>query len=141
MKTIKLIIVGLFLCVTGIVSAQNEQIYKVVEKMPVYNNDESGMEFRKFIAQNVQFPEVAKKEQAQATIFVQFLVNSKGEVKDVEVLRVKQIGDKKLSKEVNDAFSNEAIRVVKLSEKWTPGKQKNEPVTVQFVMPINFKLN
>ena len=50
---------------------------------------------------------------------------------------------KKLEKTQESAGSTleaEALRVVQLMPKWTPGKQKGKPVRVKFNVPISFRL-
>ena len=61
---------------------------------------------------------------------LQFIVNKKGEVKDVKVLRG-----------VNKWLDAEAVRVVKAMPNWKPGLQHGKPVSVIYNLPINFKLH
>jgi TonB family protein len=59
-------------------------------------------------------------------------VNKEGEVVDVEVMRG-----------VKDApmLDAEAVRVVKMMPKWTPGRMGGKPVRTRFVLPITFKFD
>jgi protein TonB len=105
-----------------------EEVFFIVEDMPQFQN--GGKEkFREYIAQNLQYPPIAAENGIAGKVFVQFAVNAKGEVVDVVVVRG-----------VDPALDKEAIRVVKSSPKWTPGKQRGRPVKVQFTFPIVFVL-
>jgi TonB family protein len=105
-----------------------EEIFTVVEEMPKFQGKD-GEGFREYIAQNIIYPEEAKKNGIQGMVFVQFTVNEKGEVVDVIVVRG-----------VSPSLDAEAIRVTQSSPLWEPGKQKGKPVDVQFTFPINFAL-
>ena len=85
--------------------------------------------FREWIAKNLQYPPIAAENGISGRVFVQFAVNAQGEVVDVKVVRG-----------VDPALDKEAVRVVKSSPRWTPGKQRGRPVKVQFTFPIVFVL-
>lgn len=105
-----------------------EEVFFIVEDMPKFQG--GGKEkFREYIAQNLQYPAIAAENGISGRVFVQFAVNNKGQVVDVIVVRG-----------VDPALDKEAIRVVKSSPKWTPGKQRGRPVKVQFTFPIVFVL-
>jgi TonB family protein len=106
-----------------------EDIFTVVEEMPSFQG-KGEIGFREYIAQNIIYPEVAKKNGIIGKVYVQFTVNSKGEVADVKVVRG-----------VDPSLDAEAVRVVESSPLWQPGKQKGKPVDVQFTFPINFTLD
>lgn len=105
-----------------------EEVFFIVEDMPQFQG--GGKEkFREYIAKNLQYPPIAAENGISGRVFVQFAVNAKGEVVDVVVVRG-----------VDPALDKEAVRVVKSSPKWTPGKQRGRPVKVQFTFPIVFVL-
>lgn len=107
-----------------------EEIYFIVEDMPTFNGGEPALEFRKYIAMNLRYPEEAAVKKKSGRAIVQFNVNPDGRVRHV-VIAV-STGDESL-----DA---EAVRVVSSSPRWKPGHQRGKPVTVQFTFPINFVL-
>jgi len=108
--------------------AAEEEVFFIVEDMPMFMG--GGKEnFRDWIAQNLQYPPIAAENGISGRVFIQFAVNSLGQVVDVVVVRG-----------VDPALDKEAIRVVKSSPKWTPGKQRGRPVKVQFTFPIVFVL-
>ena len=104
------------------------EVFKVVEKMPEYPG---GMdELIKFLAQNVRYPEMAKKENIQGMVVVQFIIGKDGTINDPHVVQG-----------IGGGANEEALRVVKMMSKWKPGLQKGQAVNVQFNLPIRFMLD
>ena len=105
-----------------------EEVFFIVEDMPSFQG--KGQEgFREWIAKNLRYPEIAAENGISGKVYVQFAVNSKGQVVDAVVVRG-----------VDPALDKEAVRVVTASPKWSPGKQRGKAVKVQFTFPINFVL-
>ena len=105
-----------------------EEVFFIVEDMPSFQG--KGQEgFRTWIAKNLRYPEIAAENGISGKVYVQFAVNSKGQVVDAVVVRG-----------VDPALDKEAVRVVTASPKWSPGKQRGKAVKVQFTFPINFVL-
>jgi len=105
-----------------------EEVFFIVEDMPSFQG--KGQEgFREWIAKNLRYPEIAAENGISGKVYVQFAVNSKGQVVDAVVVRG-----------VDPALDKEAVRVVMASPKWAPGKQRGKAVKVQFTFPINFVL-
>jgi protein TonB len=104
----------------------DEEIFFVVEDMPGFQG--RGQEgFREWIARNLIYPEAAAKKGIGGRVYVQFAINSKGEVVDAVIV-----------KGVDPLLDQEALRVIMSSPKWEPGRQRGKPVKVQFTFPINF---
>lgn len=106
-----------------------EQIFFVVEDMPMFQGQDNGA-FRTYIHQNLKYPLIAQENGVSGRVFVQFDISVTGEVTNIVVVRG-----------VDPSLDREAIRVVKSSPKWTPGKQRGRPVKVRFTFPIAFQLN
>ena len=104
------------------------EIFIEVEDMPKFNG-QGADEFRIFIAENLTYPEEARKKKEEGRVFVSFIVNKEGYVQDVEVARG-----------VSPSLDKEALRVTKSSPKWEPGYQNGKAVNVRFTFPIVFKL-
>lgn len=85
--------------------------------------------FSKWVHENIQYPVIAIKNGISGRVFLQFTINSKGEVVDVKVMRG-----------VDPALDKEALRVVSASPIWEPGKQSGRPVNVRFSFSIFFAL-
>lgn len=108
--------------------AVEEEVFVIVEDMPKFRGGDLN-DFRIFVQKSLKYPEIAAENGIDGRVFIQFAVNSKGEVVDVNVVRG-----------VDPALDAEAKRVVKNSPKWVPGKQRGRPVKVQFTFPIVFVL-
>ena len=107
-------------------TSKNDSVFFNVEVLPVFqDNGQEG--FRRWIADNLRYPEAAKKDGLTGKVYVQFVVNSKGMVTDVKVVRG-----------ISPELDAEAIRVTKSSPTWEPGKHEGKNVNVQFVFPVNF---
>jgi TonB family protein len=106
-----------------------EEVFYVVEDMPKFQGAETNT-FRQYIADNLRYPAEAAAKGIQGRVFVQFTVDTKGNVKDINVL-----------KSPDESLSREAIRVVAQSDGlWTPGRQRGIEVNVSFTFPIIFVL-
>jgi TonB family protein len=126
--------------------ANNEMVYEVVDEKPRFpgcdktnvSDDEidacARRELLNFIYEHVKYPEEAKKNGIEGTTVVQFVVSKDGTLHHAKVVR-----------DVGGGCSEEALRVVNLmnetGKRWIPGKQKGEPVNVQYSLPIKFKLD
>ena len=92
---------------------------------------EGDLAMRNYISKNVQYPEMEKEAGIQGTVWVTFIVELDGSITDVKLLRGIPGGP---------GCDKEALRVVKMMPKWSPGKLGNNPVKLQMQMPIIFKL-
>lgn len=104
-----------------------ETVQKEVDEMPV---PPGGMEgFTKYMIENLNYPASAKEAKIEGMVMVRFVVKSDGSVDAVEVLRG-----------IGGGCDEEAVRVVKNSGKWTPGKKEGKAVAAQMTLPVQFKL-
>lgn len=101
-----------------------------VEEMPTFMGGDLST-FRDWVMQNIRYPEEARKKGIEGNVVVNFCVGKDGYIKESRIT-VLESPDKLLSDEV--------IRVLKSSPQWTPGKQKGNPVVVQFTLPVGFKV-
>lgn len=106
-----------------------EEVFYIVEDMPTFNGGDPATEFRKYISQNLRYPEIAAENGISGRVIVQFAVDKTGKVVDARIVR-----------SVDPALDKEAVRVVMASPRWTPGKQRGKAVKVLFTFPINFVL-
>lgn len=113
---------------TEAIDETDTEIFVRVEEMPVYPGGERAL--MRDIMSRVVYPELAKENGAKGRVYVQFVVNDKGEVDRVKILRG-----------VDALLDNEAVRVIKTLTGWTPGMQRGKAVNVSFTVPINFQLN
>lgn len=101
--------------------------FVVVEEMPMFPGGDAAL--LKYIAENTQYPEVAKENNIQGRVIVRFCVTAKGGVSQVSVL-----------KGVDPELDAEAMRVVNTLPPFKPGKQGGKPVPVWYMVPITFTL-
>lgn len=103
-------------------------IFTVVEDQPGFPGGEEAR--IRYLTENLRYPQMAREAGIQGTVFVTFVVERDGSVTDVRVLRG-----------IGGGCDEEAVRVVRNMPRWTPGRQRGQPVRVQFNMPIRFVLN
>lgn len=119
---------------TPVVVVQEEEeiaedvIFTVVEDQPSYPGGEEAR--IRYLQDNLRYPQMAREAGIQGTVFVTFVVERDGSVTDVRVLRG-----------IGGGCDEEAVRVVQNMPRWNPGRQRGQPVRVQFNMPIRFVLN
>jgi len=104
------------------------ETFYIVENPPVYPGGDKGL--LSDIMSRVVYPEIAKENGIQGRVFVEFIVNYRGQVDKVHVTRG-----------VDPALDKEAVRVIESLTGWIPGKQRGKAVNVSFTVPINFQLN
>jgi len=73
---------------------------------------------------------IAKENGIQGRVYVTFVVDRDGKIKDAKILRGGLGG----------GLEEEALRVVRSMPDWKAGKQNGRSVQVQYNLPINFQL-
>lgn len=105
----------------------SDEIFTIVEKSA---EPEGGIsEFLKMIGTNMRYPAEARRAGVEGKVFVQFVIDEQGNLTSPTVV-----------KGVSPEIDAEALRVVKLSGKWTPGEQRGRKVKQRIVLPIVFSL-
>ena len=84
---------------------------------------------KQYIINNIEYPILAQENDIQGMVYVKFLVTTKGEIKNTQIVR-----------SIDPLLDKEAIRVVNSMPKWTSGKQSGRKVNVWLTIPIVFKL-
>ena len=102
--------------------------FQLVEEKPKFQGGDAN-DFTKWVNQRLVYPDVAKENGVQGRVMLQFTVNTDGSVSGVKVLRG-----------VDPSLDKEAVRVVSMSPKWTPGKQRDRKVKVTYTFPVIFQL-
>ena len=108
--------------------AQEEQVFIIVEESASFQGGDINT-FREWVIKNLKYPVEAVNKKISGKVFIQFTINSKGQVCDVKVVRG-----------IDPLLDAEAIRVIKLSPLWEPAKQRGTKVRQQFTMPILFSI-
>ncbi|MET3018227.1 energy transducer TonB [Flavobacterium hydatis] len=110
----------------------NELLKSQEAKGPDYIYNTAGIEVKpefpggligldSFIKQNYKNP----TDNLNGKIYVTFIIEKDGSLSDIKILR-----------DIGYGTSAEAIRVLKISPKWSPGKLKNKEVRVLYSLPI-----
>lgn len=82
-----------------------------------------------YIQERMVYPKEAIANKETARVFVEFVVDKSGSVKDVQ-----------LKSQEKKYFDDEAIRVVSEMPKWKSGLLNGKYVNTRLVLPIIFKL-
>ena len=98
-------------------------IYLNAEKMPVIKGGMAA------IGKKIRYPKIAKEMGIQGVVYVGFIVDEYGKVKEPKVLRSLAV-----------PLDKEAIRVIEEDVKFTPGYHEGIAVPVRMVLPIRFRM-
>jgi len=105
---------------------RKDRIFASAETMPEFPGKTEGL--KRFIEKHLNYPDRLKIEGISGNVFVEFVVDADGSVKEVKILRG-----------IHPELDKEAIRVIKLTSKmWKPGKQGGKAVRVRMVIPVKF---
>lgn len=84
---------------------------------------------RKYIKDNLRYPEDAARMGLQRKVVVVFIVQKDGTITGANVVDG-----------INDSLSQEALRLVNGMPKWEPGMKNGKYVRIRMTLPINFKI-
>ena len=102
--------------------------FQLVEEKPSFQGGDAN-QFSKWVNSRLAYPEIAKENGVSGRVTLQFTVEKDGSVTKVRVLRG-----------VDPSLDKEAVRVVSMSPKWKPGKQRDRAVPVTYTFPVIFQL-
>ena len=102
-------------------------IYVVVQERPQFGNGDADL--LNYLAQNIKYPKRALQLGISGIVYLKFVVDKKGNVGDVKVVRG-----------IGGGCDEEAVKKVKAMPKWSPGKQMGKPVNVYYNLPVRFTL-
>ena len=102
--------------------------FQLVEEKPSFQGGDAN-QFSKWVNSRLVYPEIAKENGVSGRVTLQFTVEKDGSVTKVRVLRG-----------VDPSLDKEAVRVVSMSPKWKPGKQRDRAVPVTYTFPVIFQL-
>ncbi|TDP02544.1 energy transducer TonB [Flavobacterium sp. 245] len=103
------------------VTEEDNQIYNTagIDVRPEFPGGVEAM--NGFIKQNFKSP----KENLKGKIYATFIIEKDGSLSDIKILR-----------DIGYETGAEAIRVLKLFPKWSPGKQNNKTIRVLYSIPM-----
>jgi len=103
-----------------------DEIFTIVEESASFPGGLAA--WGKFLKKQLKYPRQAQRMGIEGRVFIQFIVERDGSLTDIKV--VKGIGA---------GCDEEAVRVLKNSPKWKPGKQRGKPVRQKYIQNIMFK--
>jgi TonB family protein len=104
---------------------ESPEVFYIVEEMPSYPGGKAAM--RDYIMENLEYPEKAKKKNISGKVVVQFIVTSKGSLKNIEI-----------AQSTNEMLNDAAMDVFMDMPLWNPGKQRGKPLNVKVLVPVTF---
>ena len=107
---------------------EDDQPFVRVEEMPSFQGGDL-MTFRNWVQSKVRYPQIAQENNISGRVFLMFVVERDGSLTNIQVLQ-----------SPDPSLSDEAVRVLKTSPKWKPGKQRNQTVRVKYTLPIEFRI-
>ncbi len=109
--------------------AEDNETYDMVgvQKPPSFPGGEHDL--LKFLAANIRYPAMARENGISGNVALTFVVNKDGSVSDAQIL-----------KDIGGGCGKEALRVIALMPKWSPGEANSHPVKVRFTLPVRFRL-
>ncbi|HEY6913842.1 MAG TPA: TonB family protein [Paludibacter sp.] len=114
--------------IDSIQQQDKDYVYDVVDKVAVYPGGEKAL--LNYVGRNTKYPFQEQQNGVQGTVMVRFVVTKLGKVEKAAILR-----------SVSPNIDEEALRVVNLLQDWIPAEKKGEKVSMNYVLPIQFKLN
>lgn len=86
--------------------------------------------FLRYIGTNYVYPKEAEEAKVKGRLILTFVVEKDGSISEVKSVQ-----------DLGHGTGEEAVRVLKSSPKWTPGKKDGEAVRVQYTLPIVLNLD
>jgi TonB family protein len=111
----------------SVMPAPDDAVFEMVEQMPIF----TAGDINQYIAKNVKYPTDAIENEIQGKVYLSFVVDKSGKVRDVIILRGIRGGG---------SLEKEALRVIKSLPNFSPGLQNGKAVNVKMTIPINFLL-
>lgn len=105
-----------------------DELFVVVEEMPKFRGADL-QSFRTYIQKKIVYPREAIEQKISGRVYAQFTIDKSGELIDAKILN-----------KVHPALDREVIRVLNDSPIWQPGKQRDKPVSVSMIIPVDFNL-
>ena len=101
--------------------------FRVVEDLPQFPG--GAVEFMKWLTKNLKYPPSAQQRKVQGRVVAQFIVNKDGSISDLVLVE-----------KVSPELDREALRVLRMMPKWTPGVMDAQPCRTKVCIPVVFKL-
>ena len=112
-------------------NAGKEKVYTqtTVDKPATFLHGTQQQFLDRWVYEYIKYPESAVKNGIQGRVIVEFVVDKKGKVTDVQIV-----------KGLDEEIDANVIKVISASPKWKPAKIRGREVSVRISVPIEFKL-
>jgi len=101
--------------------------FSLVDQWPMYSGGEMGI--NEHIKNELKYPEEALNDSIQGRVVVRYVVQTDGNVGEIEVVE-----------SIHPLLDEEAKRVIRAMEKWKPGVQRGKPIKAAYLQAFNFTL-
>ena len=113
---------------------EQDDIFTIVEEMPYFGTCSDTTEhcfksnFFPYVEANLKYPESYPEGIEKIRTYMKFVVNKSGGVEGVEIAK----------SSTYPSYDAAALEVINNLPVFVPGKQKGKPVSVQYLVPIDF---
>jgi TonB family protein len=105
----------------------NSSGFSLVDQWPMYPGGEISV--NEHVENELKYPEEALSDSIQGRVVVRYVVQTDGNVGEIEVVE-----------SVHPLLDEEAKRVIRAMEKWKPGVQRGKPIKAAYLQAFNFNL-
>ena len=111
------------------ITYRGDSVYTTVDDMPKFQGQDFKT-FSEYINDNLQYPKICKDNGIAGTTYVQCIVDAEGKIPFARIVRG-----------FDPLCDKEAMRLIKSSPIWEPGKIQGKNVCVLFTFPVHFVLD
>ena len=115
-------------------SDNNQALYEgklydlgTVDESPEFPGGQNA--FGKFLGSNIRYPISARENNIQGKVYIGFVVEKSGELTDLKII-----------KGIGGGCDEEALRVLRNSPPWKPGKAEGKAVRTSYTFPVTFQI-
>ncbi len=109
-------------------TSDEEQPFVVAEVMPSFEGGNLNV-FRNWVNERVRYPEGAIGRKRSGRVVASFVIDCEGNLTQIRILQ-----------SPDPLLSDEVIRVLSASPRWSPGEQQGTKVRVIYTMPVDFRV-
>lgn len=116
--------------VTAVIDSvfEGQPVHTEVDKAPAFIGGINGL--RQYLSDNVEYPQIEQATKVQGRVIVSFIVDEDGAIRDTRVID-----------HVSPGIDREAVRVVRMMPRWSPGELNGQKVKVRTQLPITFRMD
>ncbi len=112
------------ICVSAQIADEKCDMVTYIGEAPYFDGD-----ITNYIQSKINYPNSALKDSIDGIVFISFWLDTLGASFDHKIVRG-----------IRDDLNLEALRVAKMIKFNEPAKQRERPIKVKYVIPVDFKL-